>query len=80
VNDAADADDLVCSIPRTRGALRVMRRTYKGVEFADVRTFYLDATDGTLRPGKGATVRPNELREVIAALTQIADAFEAEAD
>jgi hypothetical protein len=74
-----DADELVCSIPRTRGALRVMRRTYKGVEFADLRVFYLHAEDGTLQPGKGCTVRPNELREVIAALTTVAEAFEAEA-
>lgn len=74
-----DLDELVCSIPRARGALQIRRRTYRGTEFADVRAWYLHPEDGTLQPGKGGTVRPSELREVIAALTKIAEAFEAEA-
>lgn len=73
-------DDLICSVPRNRGAIQVRRREYKGADLADVRLFYLDPVDGTLKPSpKGCALRPDELREVIAGLTQIAEQFEAEA-
>ena len=72
-------DDLIASIPRSRGAIQIRRREYKGADFADVRQWYLDAVTGELKPGKGCTIRPSELRETIAALTSIAEAFEAEA-
>jgi hypothetical protein len=72
------SDQLFCEILRNRGALRVMRREYRGKQFADVRAFYNDERDGTLQPGKGCTVRPEEIRAVAAALLKVAEAFEAE--
>lgn len=73
-------DDLIASVPRNRGAIQVRRREYKGHDLADVRLFYLHPEDGTLQPSpKGCSLKPHEIREVAAALLQIADAFDAEA-
>jgi hypothetical protein len=72
-------DELVSSQPRVRGALQIRKRTWKGKDFADAREWYLDRETGELKPGKGVTIRPSELREAIAALTKVAEAFEAEA-
>jgi hypothetical protein len=74
----SERDELVSSQPRTRGALQIRRREYRGATFADIRAWYFDETTGELKPGKGATIRPAELRETIAALTKIAEAFERE--
>lgn len=72
-------DDLICSIPRSRGAVQVRLREYKGTEFTDVRAWYFDEHTNELKPGKGCTVRPSELREVAAGLLKAAETLEAEA-
>lgn len=73
-------DDLVASIPRSRGALQVRRREYKGHDYADVRLFFLHPEDGTLQPSpKGCSIKPHEIREVAAALLKLAADYEAEA-
>lgn len=76
----SERDELIASVPRTRGAIQIRKREYRGATFADVRSWYFDEVTGELKPGKGATIRPGEIREVIAALEQIASAFESEAD
>ncbi|HKY37132.1 MAG TPA: PC4/YdbC family ssDNA-binding protein [Polyangiaceae bacterium] len=73
-----DLDELVSSQPRTRGALQVRRRTWHGDDRVDLRAWYLDAETGELKPGKGVIIKPAELRETIAALIKIAEAFETE--
>lgn len=74
----SDLDNLISSQPRTRGALQVRKRTYRGKAFCDIRAWYLDEQTNELKPGKGVTVRPEELRETIAALAKAVEMFEAE--
>ena len=72
-------DDLICSVPRNRGAVQVRRREFKGRDLCDVRQWYLDAETGELKPSpKGVSLRPEEIREVAAGLLQTAEALEAE--
>lgn len=72
-------DDLIASVPRNRGAIQVRWREFKGHDLCDVRQWYLDPETGELKPSpKGVSLRPEEIREVAAALLQTAEALEAE--
>lgn len=52
----------------TQEKIRVEKREYKGREFVDVRTYYLDDS-GEWKPSpKGVTFRPDQLEEIIEAL------------
>lgn len=52
----------------TQEKIRVEKRKYKGREFVDVRTYYLDDS-GEWKPSpKGVTFRPDQLEEIIEAL------------
>lgn len=78
--NASSIDDLISSQVRPRGTLQIRKRRWKGSDFADVREWYAERyQQGALKPGRGVTIKPSELRETIAALTRIADLFAAEA-
>lgn len=52
----------------TQEKIRVEKREYKGREFVDVRTYYLDDS-GEWKPSqKGVTFRPDQLEEIVEAL------------
>lgn len=73
-------DELICSVPRNRGAIQVRLREFKGRDLVDARQWYLDAQTGELKPSpKGVALRPEEIREVAAGLLQAAEKLEAEA-
>ena len=70
---------LMESDKNSREVLRVSLREYSGHRFADVRSWYRTTTGAELKPGKGATVKPELLPDVIAALQAAQARFEAEA-
>ncbi len=52
----------------TQEKIRVEKREYKGREFVDVRTYYLDDSGEWKPTQKGVTFRPDQLEEIIEAL------------
>jgi hypothetical protein len=74
-------DQVFCELLRSRGAIRVENRTYRGELNAHVRFYFTDPHDGTLQPSpKGVALRPSEVRQVAEALLRAADAIAAEAE
>lgn len=68
-------DQIFCEILRTRGAVRVESRTFKGEQSVHVRFYYTHATAGTLEPSpKGVALRRDEIRAVAEALLKAAEA------
>ena len=51
----------------TQEKIRVEKREYKGREFIDIRTYYLDGNEWKPTQ-KGVTFRPDQLKEIIEAL------------
>lgn len=47
--------------------IRIEKREYKGREFIDIRTYYLDGNEWKPTQ-KGVTFRPDQLKEIIEAL------------
>lgn len=61
-------DELLIEIPKGRGEVyRIRLAEYRGRPFVDIRTWYPD-DEGQFKPGKGASLRPDVLPAVIAAL------------
>ena len=54
----------------TQEKIRVEKRKYKGREFVDVRTYYLDGEEWKPTQ-KGVTFRPDRLNEVMKALKSL---------
>jgi len=52
----------------TQEKIRVEKREYKGREFVDVRTYYLDDSGEWKPTQKGVTFRPDQLEEIVEAL------------
>lgn len=52
----------------TQEKIRVEKRKYKGREFVDVRTYYLDDSGEWKPTQKGVTFRPDQLEEIVEAL------------
>src|SRR5437764_1026971 len=67
--DAHSQDGLVGDLQKNRReVLRIQLRTYKGVDLPDVRVHFPDDT-GELRPtGKGVSIKPGLIPELIALL------------
>lgn len=51
----------------TQEKIRIEKREYKGREFIDIRTYYLDGNEWKPTQ-KGVTFRPDQLKEIIEAL------------
>jgi hypothetical protein len=66
----ADRYDLVATLMRPRGEIRIAWREYNDSGlFLDIRCFYRNDQAGEFRPGKqGVTLRPAQLEVLIAAL------------
>jgi len=55
----------------TQEKIRIEKREYKGKEFIDVRTYYLDDT-GEWKPSpKGVTFKPDQIDEVLKSLSEL---------
>ena len=50
-------------------SLRVLRSRFRGKDLIHVRTFFRDDEYSEWLPGRGVTLRPDEVGEVVAALT-----------
>jgi|GEM_PF-866879 hypothetical protein len=55
----------------TQEKIRIEKREYKGKEFIDVRTYYLDDSGEWKPTQKGVTFRPDRLNEVMKALKSL---------
>jgi hypothetical protein len=57
----------------SRESIVVNETEYKGNKYVDVRVFYKD-TDGSLKPTrKGVIIRPEQVGELVAALSAFVD-------
>lgn len=64
-----DEGQLVAEIPRgDRDVYRIRACEYRGAKYVDLRIFYAEQPGGELKPGKGVTIRPAALGDVIKAL------------
>jgi hypothetical protein len=70
----ADQEHVLLELRRGESdVLRVVRKTYEGKPFTDLRVFFR-ADDGQLRPTKkGCSIRDREVAEVVAALQRVAN-------
>ena len=58
----------------SRESVVVSETEYKGNKYVDVRVFYKDGPEETLKPTrKGVSIRPEQVAELIAALTARVD-------
>ena len=58
----------------SRESIVVSETEYKGNKYVDVRVFYKDGPEETLKPTrKGVSIRPGQVAELIAALTARVD-------
>ena len=58
----------------SRESIVVSETEYKGNKYVDVRVFYKDGPEETLKPTrKGVSIRPEQVAELIAALTARVD-------
>ena len=54
----------------SRESIVVSETEYKGNKYVDVRVFYKDGPEETLKPTrKGVSIRPEQVAELVAALT-----------
>lgn len=73
-----DEGTIVADVPRGERAVdRVRICAYRGHTFVDVRQWFIDRATNELRPGKGATLRPESLPEIITALQKAAQMVKA---
>ena len=58
----------------SRESIVVSETEYKGNKYVDVRVFYKDGPEETLKPTrKGVSIRPEQVAELVAALTARVD-------
>ena len=61
----------------SRESIVVSETEYKGNKYVDVRVFYKDGPEKTLKPTrKGVSIRPEQVAELVAALTAFKQIFD----
>jgi hypothetical protein len=66
-------DEILATLPRSDGEIRMIARTYKGAEYVDLR-FYWRKGDGEdpIPTKKGVTLRREEISSMLDALRSLA--------
>jgi hypothetical protein len=73
------SETILAEFPKnSREVVRIRRTEYQGRELIDIRTFYPDLVEDTMRPGKGLALRLEQLPDLIQALETSAAALDAE--
>ena len=63
---------ILASFPRTNGSeVRLMRKQYRGKVLVDLRLYWLNKSGEWQATRKGATLKPEELPELIRALSAL---------
>jgi Transcriptional Coactivator p15 (PC4) len=60
---------------KRRAEIRISINEYKGHRYIDIREFYLN-DEGTFAPGKGITVPPDLIGELVHGIALLAEALE----
>jgi hypothetical protein len=71
-----DEDQLIASLPRPDGELRIQARTYRDKRYVDIRFFWANGGQTLIPTKKGVTLREDEVDHVIDVLC----AFNEESD